>query len=73
MALLHPHSPGTIVTVQAQLYEVESYRPTHPDSAKPLRGKLVYSLRRISDGTRWRVTCRDLHRHIALAPAAAWA
>lgn len=65
---LMKHPLGSIITIRKSLYEVEAARPC-ASTAPLLAGKTVYSLRRLKDGTRWRVTAARLHNQIGLTPA----
>lgn len=55
------YTPGSIVTINREIYELEAVRPVRGSRA-PLAGKCVFSLLRIKDGTRWRTTGTILNR-----------
>ncbi len=74
-----PVPVGQIVQVGRTLYQVEAHRPAKTSGriattrgwSPILAGKTVYTLRRISDDSRWRTTTHVLHNKVALLPTQA--
>ncbi|MFZ2510958.1 MAG: hypothetical protein WAW85_07710 [Gordonia sp. (in: high G+C Gram-positive bacteria)] len=61
------YPPETVVTIGRSLYIVEATRPCK--SRRPqLRGKTVFSLLKVCDGTRWRLTATALDRSRPVCP-----
>lgn len=58
------YKQGSVVTINRELYEVEAMRLVSGKCSTPLAGQAVYSLLKIKDGTRWRITARSLQREM---------